>query len=192
MSAGWVKSCLMSGVIVGLVGWAGLQVFAGPPVVGDAAPDFELKTLDDDVVQLKELQKTGPVVLVVLRGWPGYQCPLCTQQAGAFLSQAKKFQQAKAHVVLVYPGPAKNLSEHAKEFSRDAKLPKHFHFVIDPDFVLTEAYSLRWDAPGETAYPSTFVIDKEGNIVFAQVSRDHGGRTKPEQVLKALKSASGG
>jgi hypothetical protein len=28
----------------------------------------------------------GPVVLVMLRGWPGYQCPFCTRQFGDDIS----------------------------------------------------------------------------------------------------------
>ena len=41
------------------------------PKVGDKAPDFALKTLDDQTVRLGELTAKGSVVLVVLRGWPG-------------------------------------------------------------------------------------------------------------------------
>jgi thioredoxin-dependent peroxiredoxin len=190
MSARWSRPVLASVVAIAVVGWASVQASGSPPKVGDVAPDFKLSTLDDEPVELETLRKSGPVVLVVLRGWPGYQCPLCTQQAGAFLGQAKKFQQAKAHVVLVYPGPAENLNEHAREFSRKAKLPEHFHFVTDPDFVLTNDYDLRWDAAGETAYPSTFVINPDGEITWARVSKDHGGRTTPAEVLKALKSPS--
>ncbi|HEY3915709.1 MAG TPA: hypothetical protein VGN61_14575, partial [Verrucomicrobiae bacterium] len=44
-----------------------------PPKEGDKAPDFALKTLDDQTVRLSELTANSNVVLVVLRGWPGYQ-----------------------------------------------------------------------------------------------------------------------
>ena len=43
-----------------------------------------------------------------------------------------------------------------------------------------------WDAPRETAYPSTFVIDQGGVIRFAKVSKSHGGRAATGEVLKAL------
>src|ERR1700760_4077185 len=51
------------------------------PKVGDRASDFSLKTLDNQTVRLSDLTVKSPVVLVVLRGWPGYQCPSCTKQA---------------------------------------------------------------------------------------------------------------
>ncbi len=53
-----------------------LTLNAAPPSVGDKAPDFTLKTLNDQTVRLSNLTASGKVVLVVLRGWPGYQCPL--------------------------------------------------------------------------------------------------------------------
>lgn len=52
-------------------------------------------------------------------------------------------------------------------------------------------YGLRWDAPDETAYPSTFVIDETRSVRFAKVSRTHGGRTKAAAVLAEVKQLSG-
>ncbi len=48
---------------------------ATTPKVGDAAPNFTLQTLDNKSVELQQFTATQAVVLVVLRGWPGYQCP---------------------------------------------------------------------------------------------------------------------
>ncbi len=158
-----------------------------PPAVGDEAPDFELATIDQNQVRLSKLTQAGPVVLVVLRGYPGYQCPLCTKQVGELFGRAKKFEAAGANVVLVYPGPKRDLGQYAYEFIQGhPALPDHFHFVMDPDYKFTNAYRLRWDAPRETAYPSTFVIDRERKVRFAKVSKTHGGRTTADEVLKAL------
>lgn len=159
---------------------------AGRPTVGDEAADFELKTLQDDKVQLSKLVDDGPVVLVVLRGFPGYQCPVCNSQVGQFLSKAKQFGAVKARIVLVYPGPADGLKKHADEFVRGKSLPDNFDLVLDPDYEFTKAYHLRWDAKNETAYPSTFVIDRERKIQFAKISMTHGGRASADEVLKAL------
>jgi peroxiredoxin Q/BCP len=160
---------------------------AAPPKVGEQAHGFELADLKGEKVSLDEVRKQGPVVLIVLRGWPGYQCPLCTKQVGEFLSKAKQFDQAGATVVMVYPGPAADLDEHAKEFVQGKTFPANFRFVVDPEYAFVNAYGLRWDAPNETAYPSTFIVDADGKIVFAKVSDDHGGRSSAEEVLKALR-----
>jgi cytochrome oxidase Cu insertion factor (SCO1/SenC/PrrC family) len=44
-----------------------------PPVVGEAARDFTLSRLDGSAVTLSTLRATGPVVVLMLRGWVGYQ-----------------------------------------------------------------------------------------------------------------------
>ncbi len=157
------------------------------PAAGQKAKDFTLKDLEGHPVQLSELLKQSPVVLVELRGWPGYQCPLCTRQVGEFVGKAKEFDDAKAKVVLVYPGASEHLKEHASDFASGKGIPEGFTFLIDPDYSFTNSYGLRWDARGETAYPSTFVIDREGVVRFAKTSKVHGDRSTPAEVLAALK-----
>lgn len=159
---------------------------AAPLGIGDGSEDFELENLSGKAVKLSALTKDGPVVLVVLRGYPGYQCPLCTAQVAQYLGRAKEFRDAKATVLLVYPGPAEGLQKHAAEFLSGQKLPSNFHLLLDPDYDLSNAFHLRWNAPRETAYPSTFVIDSERKIRFAKVSKTHGDRASAEEVLKSL------
>jgi hypothetical protein len=87
-----------------------------PPAVGAKATDFTLNTLDGKAVTLSEINKSAPVVVVVLRGWNGYQCPLCNQQVGDLVSHSADLAAANAQVVLVYPGVADGLAlgvEHA-------------------------------------------------------------------------------
>src|SRR5262249_54075654 len=55
---------------------------ANPPAVGERAPDFSLEALDGTSVSLSAELQSGPIVLVMLRGWPGYQCPFCVRQFG--------------------------------------------------------------------------------------------------------------
>lgn len=160
--------------------------FAAPPRVGEPAPAFTLNTLDGKSVSLKELTPKKPVVLLMLRGWPGYQCPLCTTQVHDFVSHAARFE--KAQVVMVYPGPAEKLAEHAQDFLKDKQWPKDFIFLTDPDYSFTKAYDLRWEAPGETAYPSTFIIDTTGAVRFVKISHSHGDRLKAVDAVKALES----
>lgn len=161
---------------------------AEPPKVGDKAPDFTLKTLDDQSVTLSDLTASNKVVLVVLRGWPGYQCPICDTQVHDYIAAASGFTDAKARVVFVYPGPAEDLKAHAKEFAewKGKVWPGDFLYVMDPDFNLVNTYGLRWDAPKETAYPSTFVLDKKGVIHFEEISHTHGNRSRAADVLKEL------
>ncbi len=155
------------------------------PGVGEQAPDFTLRTLDHQEVQLKTLLEKRPVLLVVLRGWPGYQCPICTKQVHDYVAHADQFKQLGVQVLMVYPGPADLLVEHAQEFLQDKQWPAEFTFVIDPGFAFTNQYGLRWSAPKETAYPSTFLIGADGKVRFSHVSHSHGDRIGAEAALEA-------
>ena len=174
-------------LIVSIFAVAGLLQTPGNVKIGDNAPDFRLKTISGKEIRLNKLNTKNPVVLVVLRGWPGYQCPICTRQVGELMANSDEFQKRNAIVLMVYPGPSEKLQEHAREFSGDFDFPGNFYFVIDPDYSMVNKYGLRWDAPKETAYPSTFVIDKNGKVIFAKTSTTHGGRATSDEILGALK-----
>jgi hypothetical protein len=57
-----------------------------------------------------------------------------------------------------------------------------------PDYKMTNLYGLRWDAPHETAYPSTFILDASGTIIFEKISHSHGDRTSADDILAQLKT----
>jgi len=165
-----------------------LHTQAFTPIVGQRAPDFSLQTPEGVSVEFHSLLKHGAVVLLVLRGYPGYQCPYCQRQAHDFLQHSADFAQAGAQLLLVYPGPPSRLSERAKEFLHDERLPSNVQLVIDPDFQMTNQYGLRWNAPGETAYPSTFIVSRQGVVCYRKVSHSHGDRTTATEVLAELHS----
>jgi peroxiredoxin len=157
-----------------------------PPKVGDTVPDFTLAQMDGKKLTLSAELKNGPVVLIVGRGWVGYQCPFCNRQFGDFLRNAKELEAQGARVVWVYPGPTEDVQKRAQEFLDGKAFPANFRFVLDPAFTFTLAYGLRWDAPQETAYPSTFIIDSKRTVRYATVSKTHGDRSTAAAVLAAL------
>jgi peroxiredoxin Q/BCP len=162
---------------------------AQTPAVGAKVADFTLQTPTGSSVTLAKEREKGTTVLVVLRGFPGYQCPYCVKQVHDFVKHSADFSARKANVVLVYPGPPADLDQHAKEFlAKQADLPSNIKLVIDPDYKMTNLYGLRWDAPHETAYPSTFILDESGTILFEKISHSHGDRTSAEDILAQLKT----
>ena len=157
-----------------------------PVAVGDTAPSVELKSIDGQTVELGDVFAEGKTVLVVLRGFPGYQCPLCSRQVGEYRAKAAEFASAGARVVLVYPGGAAGLANRAEEFLSGQSLPEPLTLLLDPDYSFTDAYGLRWDAPNETAYPSSFVVAEGGEVTWAKISRSHGGRIAAAKTLKLV------
>ena len=161
----------------------GMQV----PATGAQAPNFTLPTPTGHPVSLANETKKGTTVLVVLRGFPGYQCPYCVRQVHDFVEHASGFAAKHVNVLLVYPGPPADLDQHANEFlAKQADLPGNIQLVTDPDYKMTNQYGLRWDAPHETAYPSTFILDGHGKILFEKISHSHGDRTTAEEVLAQI------
>jgi thioredoxin-dependent peroxiredoxin len=182
----WIASLL---ALIGLVSCQMDRLVAQEsraPEVGEAAPDFSLKTIEGESVQLSKILENGPAVVVLLRGYPGYQCPLCSRQVASLISAKKSFADKKATVVMVYPGEASGLGDYAKAFMGKTELPDHFVLAIDPDYEFTRSYGLRWEAKNETAYPSTFVISKDGKVKKSWVSQSHGGRADTKQVVAEL------
>ena len=161
------------------------QATGKAPAIGENAPDFSLSTIDGTTVTLSEELKRGPVVLVLLRGWPGYQCPFCVRQFGEFLARKADLMASGARVLWIYPTSDHNQA-HAESFIGNKDVPANFRLMLDPEYGFTLKYGLRWDARGETSYPSTFVIDRNGVVRFVEISRQHGGRTAVADVLNAL------
>jgi len=166
-------------------------LFAATPEIGEVAPDFTLNTLTKQAVKLSALPPAEHTVVVLLRGWPGYQCPFCTTQVYEYMGHAADFSARHTQVILIYPGPSEDLQAHAEEFLRDKPLPANLLFLLDPDYAFTNRYSLRWEGKEETAYPSTFVLDRDRVVRFAHVSREHGDRISAAAVLRFLDQSMG-
>jgi thioredoxin-dependent peroxiredoxin len=165
----------------------GAPALAETPAVGARAPDFTLSTPTGGAVRMSQMQGGHDLVLVVLRGFPGYQCPYCVQQVHDFIEHASEFKAKSTRILLVYPGPPGDLDQHAKDFlAKQTELPSNVVLVKDPDYAVTDQYGLRWDAPHETAYPSTFILNRKGIIVFEKISHTHGDRLSAEDTLEHL------
>lgn len=166
-----------------------LGIAAQTPAVGRRAPDFTLKSPIGHSIRLSSQLHKGPLILIMLRGYPGYQCPYCQRQVHDFIAHANEFAKKNAKVLLIYPGPSSNLTEHANEFlESESQLPANVTLVIDPDYTVTNLLGLRWNAPHETAYPSTFILDSKGKVLFEKISRGHGDRLSAEDALAQLSS----
>ena len=156
--------------------------------VDDKAINFELPTVGEkSYVELREEFKQGPVVVVVLRGYPGYQCMMCSQQYGSLVNRAKALAKEAHRVIVVYPGEPSELERHAKRFMGSRAVPEPLVLVRDAGMEMVSDWGLRWEKHHETAYPATFVVDTNGRIAWKKVSSSHGDRSSVEEILRALR-----
>jgi peroxiredoxin len=166
---------------------ASVPSIAATPVVGQRAPDFTLNALDGSSLSLRQLTAAGRLVIVVLRGYPGYQCPFSQQQFQSYQQAAAQFASLSTQVLFVYPGNGgKNLSLDAADMIGSQPLPQNVHVVLDPNYSFTNLYGLRWNATDETAYPSTFLINSDRTVVFTHVGQFHSDFTPVTDTLAVV------
>jgi peroxiredoxin Q/BCP len=167
------------------------EIITAGPKNGSILENFSGKTINGGDFQLSKYVEKGSVVIVMLRGFPGYQCPVCSTQVAGYIAKAKEFkQQRNTPVVFIYPGKVSNLEKRAKEFTapleKEVDLPSNFIFVLDQDYKITNHLNLRWDELKETAYPAAFVIDHDGYVQFSKVSDSHHDRATADEILEFL------
>jgi len=142
----------------------------------------------DQQVKLKDYIGRYHLVLVFTRGYSGGTiCPFCTVQTAQLSANHRKFLDRDARVIIIYPGSEKHLPDFAAAVTNvdleqaDIAAVK-WPVVLDPD--LTAVNLL--DIAADLARPSTFIIDKQGNVVFAYVGANRTDRPSVKALLKQL------
>jgi peroxiredoxin len=167
---------------------ASLSAAAATPSVGQRAADFTLQALDGSTLSLSQLAAGGRLVVVVLRGYPGYQCPFSQETFQTFVQSAAQFASSGTQVLFVYPGQGgdKSSGSGAAGMVGSQTLPANVHLALDPEYTFTSLYGLRWDATGETAYPSTFLIHADKMVIFSHVGQFHSDFTPVADMLTVI------
>jgi len=148
--------------------------------VGDKAPDFKLKSDQDEEVSLKDFLGKSDVVLYF---YPKDNTSGCTKEACSFRDNIQPIQAKNAVVLGISPD---SLKSHQNFIS---KQNLNFALLSDPDHEVAEAYG----AWGEKSMygkkymgilRTTFVIGKDGKIkhVFEKVKPEGHAR----EVLEVL------
>src|SRR5271169_1943812 len=151
--------------------------------VGQIAPDFVARDLNDKQVSLKALISGRKTLLLFYRGgW----CPFCNSQLAAISSDNQQFKEAGATIVAVSGEDV----EKGKEFLKRLNLP--FILLSDTKFEGIDRYRVRDPNPREKlkargntqlSKPAAFVIDETGVIRYKYVGRDATDRPKNEDLL---------
>jgi peroxiredoxin len=168
--------------------------------VGDRAPAIVLGNAKGETVDVGTLLRKGPVIVTFYHGgW----CPFCNLELKAFQDVLPRIIAAGASLIAISPEkPDESLSTAEKnaltfEVLSDVgqKVGRAFGLVYEFTDELKSAYDgfgldipTRNDAPGEWALPisATYVIDRDGTIIYAYTDADYRDRADPRDVLDAL------
>src|ERR1700731_2020709 len=169
--------------------------------VGAKAPSFELPDLNGKLVSSASLLAKGRLVLSFIRGrW----CPFCVGQMEAMNYVAADIVAAGASLVAVSPQTEKQSyfmhDQHKLAFPLLVDAHNHFarrfglvYRVSDEQQALYRSTFVNLpftngDPSWELPIPATFVIDRDGTILFASANEDYVDRPEPLEILAVVES----
>jgi len=173
--------------------------------VGDAMPDFTLPDHTGNDVSLSSLLARGPVVVSFYRGgW----CPYCSLELRALQTRLEEITAAGATLVAISPQTPDD------SLSTAEKLELRFPVLSDVGNVVADKLGLVFTIPeplrevyqgfgidlpaanGDHSFrlpiPATYVLGRDGTVLWRHVDPDYTRRAEPDDVLAALRAAAAG
>jgi peroxiredoxin len=172
--------------------------------VGSKVPEFQLQDHDGKSVSCSDLLTKGRLVLCFIRGrW----CPFCVAQMEAMNLVLPEIEQAGATLVAISPQTVKQsffmrdqhklrfplLSDAgnkvAREFGLTYRVPDEQRAIYQRAFVNLPFVNgdESWDLP----IPATYIIDRNGSVLYASANEDYTERAEPEDIVRVLANTSG-
>jgi peroxiredoxin len=171
--------------------------------VGDPAPDFVLPNATAKSVVLKDLLRSGPVVLTFYRGgW----CPYCNIQLRAYQDVLPEITGLGGRLVAISPQlPDNSLdtvnknaltfevlsdvgNKVARQYGLVYALPEEIRSALRSNNKALP--SINGDESWELPVPATFVVASDQHVALAYIEVDYRKRLEPEALLTCLKSLS--
>ena len=166
--------------------------------VGAVAPEFALKDATGRLVRSADLLALGPLIVKFFRGrW----CSYCSTELEAWRDQYEQLRERGVLMVAVSPQTVRQ---------NDFMVTQHglpFPLLSDPGCALAEQFGLAYSVPeyhrayylsilvnlpfinGDTSWrlplPATYVIGRDGRVLFAEAHADFRVRPEPEEALEA-------
>jgi peroxiredoxin len=131
------------------------------------------------------------VVLVFTEGFAGGMlCPFCKTQTSRLVANYDKFADLDTEILVVYPGSRDHLEEFVAAAKKSEKAEVDsvpFPLVLDEDLTAVGYFNIQ----SNLAHPSTFIIDKRGNVRLAYVGADMSAdRPSVSAMLQVVDSAN--
>ncbi len=167
--------------------------------VGDMAPDFTAKNQSNKEVHLKEILKSGSVVLLFYRGeW----CPYCNRQLKALEDSMALISAKGVNIVAISPEKLENISKTIE------KTKVTFSIVSDENSKIMNAYKVAFELDEKTTekykgyginlkerngsngnnlpVPAVYIINKEGKITYRYFDINYKNRVSVQEILRNL------
>jgi peroxiredoxin len=169
--------------------------------IGTKAPSFELPDHNGKTVSSNDLLSKGKLVVIFIRGrW----CPFCVGQMEAMSSIATQITEAGASIVAISPQTEKQAyfmrdqhrlafpllvdarNEVARQFGLVYRVPDEQQGLYRSTFV--NLPFTNGDPSWELPIPATFVVGRDGSVLFSSASEDYTDRPEPLDILSVVES----
>jgi peroxiredoxin len=167
--------------------------------VGAKASVFDLSDHDGKTVSSAALLAKGRLVLSFIRGrW----CPFCVGQMEAMNLVAPQIREAGATLVAISPQTVKQSyfmhdqhklrfpllsdagNQVARQFGLTYRVPDDQQALYKRTFV--NLPFTNGDDSWELPIPATYILDRDGTVLFASANEDYTERPEPAEILAHL------
>jgi peroxiredoxin len=169
--------------------------------INSRAYDFKGKDQSGVEVNLKDLRKKGPVVVIFYRGnW----CPYCNKELTRLQDSLQMITANGASVVAITPEAAEGIGQTIE------KTKAVFPIVHDEEMKIAKAYKVAYEVDERTAgryksfgtdllainqqklkpslpVPAVYIVNKEGSITYRYFDEDYKKRPSVKDILAELK-----
>ena len=165
--------------------------------VGKQAPIFEALDADSNNFDLGATIKNSPVVIIFYRG---FWCPVCNKHLSGIQDSLKMIEAMGVRVIAVSPEKPEFLGKMAEKSGAE------FSLLYDEDYKIAAAYGVLYaptkgqlftynaflggklkkthsDDSQQLPIPATYIINKEGVIVWRQFDPDYHNRSSVKDIL---------
>ena len=172
--------------------------------VGSKIPEFQLQDHDGESVSSSDLLAKRRLVLCFIRGrW----CPFCVGQMEAMNLVLPAIERAGATLAAVSPQTVKQAffmrDQHklrfpllfdagnkvARQFGLTYRVPDEQQAVYQRAFV--NLPFVNGDDSWELPIPATYIIDRDGTVLYASANEDYAERPEPRDILRVLGGPQG-
>ena len=153
---------------------------------GNPLPEFTAVDEDGNAVRSSQLAGAPAILLFVRGSW----CPFCSKQVANLTKVYKEITDSGAKLILVTPKPLETTRRVAEIFEVD------FQFWLDESLEVAKQLGLvleagvpdkhRKEYGEDTLWPTSLVVDANGIIQFAELSRFIADRPNPEKLLSVV------
>jgi peroxiredoxin len=169
--------------------------------VGAKAPAFELHDHNAKIVSSSELLVKGRHVLCFIRGrW----CPFCVAQMEAMNLILQEIEQSGAQLAAISPQTVQQsffmrdqhklrfllLSDAgnkvARQFGLTYRVPDEQKAIYQRAFV--NLPFVNGDDSWELPIPATYIIDRDGTVLYASANEDYTERPEPAAIVRFLQT----